>query len=48
MSKVCPGPDLCHVVTPGQNIIFFDPAHFAPAGARYIGRLLLESGAFAF
>jgi len=25
MSKVCPGPDLCQCVTPGQNIIFFDP-----------------------
>ena len=33
---------------PDQNIIFFDRAHFTPAGARYIGRLLLESGAFAF
>ena len=48
MSKVCPGPDVCHVVTPDQNIIFFDRAHFTPAGARYIGRLLLESGAFTF
>jgi hypothetical protein len=48
MSKVCPGSDLCHVLTPDQNIIFFDGAHFTPAGARYIGRLLLESGAFAF
>ena len=48
MSKVCPDPDLCHVVTPDQNIIFFDGAHFTPAGARYIGRLLLNPGAFAF
>jgi SGNH domain (fused to AT3 domains) len=48
MSKVCPRLDFCHVVTPDQNIIFFDGAHFTPAGARYIGRLLLESGAFEF
>jgi hypothetical protein len=52
MSKVCPSPNLCHVLTPDHNIIFFDgvlhagrhPLHRAPsARVRRVRVLTLSS-----
>jgi peptidoglycan/LPS O-acetylase OafA/YrhL len=48
MSRMCPAPDRCRVLTDSGNVILFDGSHFTPDGARYIGSLLLHSGAFDF
>jgi hypothetical protein len=48
MSQVCPSRDRCRVVTDSADVIFFDGTHFTPAGAKYVGDLVMRSAAFDF
>jgi len=43
MSIVCSSINKCHVLTPNNKIIFFQPAHLTPAGAKFLGQKLFEN-----
>ena len=48
MSRICPEPNACDVFDGEGNILFFDGSHFTPAGARELGRRLLQAGDLDF
>ncbi|MCG7393250.1 acyltransferase [Microvirga sp. ACRRW] len=43
MALLCPSKDKCAVLSEGQPI-FFDHTHITPAGAKYFGKKLMQSG----
>jgi hypothetical protein len=45
MTPICPSADVCHVFDETGRVLFFDSSHLTPAGARFLGQRLRDSGA---